>query len=102
MACVSVGTSICGGSAIAAAALVTWLPDLTPSADGVVAVAGNGIKNISKYLMIATLFMIGSNLSRRKLKELGFRPVLQGTILWVILSIVWCAAIYAGWVDCVK
>ena len=77
-----------------AAALVTWIPVIAP--------AGQFVKNLSKFFMIVTLFLIGANLSREKLKELGFRPVLQGLILWVILSCVWCSAIWLGWVNCSK
>ncbi|MBQ9772598.1 MAG: putative sulfate exporter family transporter [Lentisphaeria bacterium] len=77
-----------------AAALVTWIPAIAP--------AGNFIKGLSKYFMIVTLFLIGSNLSREKLKELGLRPVLQGAILWIILSAAWCSAIALGWVNCSK
>ena len=84
---------------IAAAALVTWLPDLLPATENAVKTGGGLIKNISKYLMIVTLFLIGANLSREKLKELGFRPVLLGIVLWIVLAGVWCGAIYAGWVN---
>jgi uncharacterized integral membrane protein (TIGR00698 family) len=87
---------------IAAAALVTWLPMLIPAAADAVSTAGNFIKNISKFLMIVTLFLIGANLSRAKLKELGLRPVLLGLILWIILATVWCVSIHLGWVNCVK
>ncbi len=87
---------------IAAAALVTWLPDLIPSAAEITAETGSTVKNISRYIMILTLFLIGANLNREKLRELGFRPVIQGVSLWLILSLVWCTAIYFGWVDCVK
>ena len=79
---------------IAAAALVTWLPVTAP--------AGGAVKELSKYLMICTLFLIGSNLSREKLRELGLRPVLLGVILWVILATAWCAAIHAGLVNCAR
>ena len=48
--------------------------------------------------MIVTLFLIGANLSREKLKELGLRPVLQGLALWIVLATLWCLAIYWGWV----
>ena len=75
-----------------AAALVTWFPVLQES--------GKFLKDISKYLMIVTLFMIGANLSREKLRELGFRPILLGVILWMILSIFWCVAIHLKWVNC--
>ncbi|MBR7140387.1 MAG: putative sulfate exporter family transporter [Lentisphaeria bacterium] len=86
-----------------AAAIVTWLPDLLGSEkvlSGYVADGGKWLKNISKFVMITTLFLIGSNLSREKLKELGFKPVLHGVILWIILSVTWCCAIAAGWVNC--
>ncbi|MBE6356526.1 MAG: putative sulfate exporter family transporter [Lentisphaerae bacterium] len=74
-----------------AAALVTWLPQLRG--------CGTFIKELSKYLMIVTLFLIGSNLNREKLKELGLRPVLHGIILWLILGACWCTAIAAGWIN---
>lgn len=77
---------------IAAAAIVTWIPAVAP--------VGAFLKELSKYLMITTLFLIGANLSREKLKELGLRPVLHGTILWIVLSCAWCAAIKFGWVNC--
>jgi uncharacterized membrane protein YadS len=48
--------------------------------------------------MVMTLFIIGANLSRQKLKELGIRPLIHGIALWLILSAVWCLAIHFGWV----
>jgi len=78
---------------IAAAALVTWLPAAAP--------AGQLLKEISKYLMIMTLFLIGANLSRAKLRELGLKPILHGVILWLVLAIIWCTAIALKWVRCV-
>jgi len=78
---------------LAAAALVTWVP--------ATAEAGSWLKSGSKYLMIATLFLIGANLTRDKLRELGFRPVLHGVALWLILAAGWGAAIAFGWVRCV-
>ncbi len=73
-----------------AAALVTYVP--------ATAEAGHFLKELSKYLMILTLFIIGANLSREKLRELGVRPLVHGVLLWVILSTVWCVAIYYHWV----
>ena len=75
---------------IIAAAVVTYLPGT--------AEAGNLLKEISKYLMVMTLFIIGSNLSREKLRELGIRPLIHGVILWVILSVIWCLAIHWQWI----
>ena len=73
---------------LVASALVTFIPVLAP--------AGNFLKDISKYLMILTLFLIGSNLNRDKLKQLGIRPVIHGVILWVILAGVWCFCTVLG------
>ena len=86
-----------------AAAIVTWLPALFGSEETVskaIVKGGGFIKDICKFLMVTTLFLIGSNLSREKLKELGMKPVLHGVILWIILSVVWCAAIATGLVNC--
>jgi uncharacterized integral membrane protein (TIGR00698 family) len=73
-----------------AAAIVTYVPGTAP--------VGGFLKEISKYLMVMTLFIIGANLSRQKLKELGIRPLIHGIALWLILSAVWCLAIHLGWV----
>lgn len=73
---------------LAASALVTWVP--------VTAEPGSFLKELSKYLMIVTLFLIGANLNRGKLKELGVKPVVHGVILWVILAGIWCGAIHFG------
>ena len=75
---------------IIAAAIVTYVPGT--------AQVGGFLKEISKYLMVMTLFIIGANLSRQKLKELGIRPLIHGIALWLILSAVWCLAIHFGWV----
>ena len=75
---------------IIAAAIVTYLP--------ATAAVGGFLKEASKYLMIFTLFIIGANLSRQKLKDLGIRPLLHGIVLWVLLSTIWCVAIYCSWV----
>ncbi|MBE6358160.1 MAG: putative sulfate exporter family transporter [Lentisphaerae bacterium] len=83
-----------------ASALVTWLPQIMPAAAEYIGQSGKFIKNISKYLMIITLFFIGANLNKDKLKELGVRPVIQGIILWVVLAGVWCLAVYFRIVKC--
>lgn len=79
---------------LTAAAIVSFLPAL--------AGPGNGLKELSKYLMILTLFLIGANLSREKLRELGLKPVIMGVGLWLLLSTLWCALIYFRIVNCVR
>lgn len=71
---------------LGASAIVTFIPFVEP--------AGGFLKEMSKYLMITTLFIIGANLDRAKLKELGVRPVIHGVVLWIVLSVVWCLAVY--------
>ena len=77
-----------------AAAIVSFLP--------VLAGPGNGLKELSKYLMILTLFLIGANLSREKLKELGLKPVVMGVCLWIFLAALWGSLICFHVVDCVQ
>ncbi|MDL2331195.1 putative sulfate exporter family transporter [Odoribacter sp. OttesenSCG-928-A06] len=43
---------------------------------------------LSHKLLSATLFLIGSNMSLRALKEVGARPILLGIALWMLISIV--------------
>lgn len=49
--------------------------------------------NLAKAGMTITLFLIGASLSRRTLKAVGVRPLLQGVILWVVISIVSLGAV---------
>ena len=43
--------------------------------------------DIARMGMIYTLFLIGTSLSKESLKEVGFRPVLLGIILWIVISV---------------
>lgn len=72
-----------------AALLVTALPVLRP--------AGAALQDLSKHLMLLTLFLIGSNLDFAKIRELGIRPVLHGVTLWVVLATIWGGAIFLHW-----
>ena len=83
-----------------AAAVVTWLPQWLPQASEAITASGSMVKTVSKYLMITTLFLIGANLSKDKLRELGIKPVVHGMILWLLLASIWCAAIYFHLVKC--
>ncbi len=48
---------------------------------------GTDIFYVSKALLVVTLFLIGSSLSFKSLREVGFRPLLLGVILWVVVSV---------------
>jgi uncharacterized integral membrane protein (TIGR00698 family) len=43
--------------------------------------------NLGKAGMVITLFLIGASLSRKMLRDVGVRPLIQGVILWIVISI---------------
>lgn len=75
---------------ILAAAVVTWVPVLQP--------AGHVIESIAKRLLVLTLFLIGSGLTRETLRSVGARPFFQGVLLWIIAASATFGAIEAGWI----
>lgn len=74
-----------------AAALDTYLPRLAP--------AYAALSHLGKAGLTATLFLIGTSLSKRSLKAVGVRPLLQGVILWVIVASLSLGAIVSGWIS---
>ena len=70
---------------ILAAAAVALVPAL--------AGPGKFVGGLSKYLMVATLFVIGSNVSLDAVRKLGFAPLLHGIALWLILLTGWLVSI---------
>lgn len=45
------------------------------------------ISSISRSLLILTLFLIGTSLSKDRVKSAGMKPMVLGIILWVVISI---------------
>ncbi len=45
------------------------------------------VKWLAKHLLSASLFFIGSGLSRKTLANVGFRPLVLGITLWIIISV---------------
>ncbi len=41
---------------------------------------------ISKRGLVATLFLIGTNLDPKTIRSVGFKPLLMGILLWVVVS----------------
>ena len=62
----------------------TYLPIIHPVSGIIVSLAKIGLT--------VTLFLIGSGLSAKVLKSVGVKPLLQGVILWAVISI---SALYA-------
>ena len=71
-----------------AAALVTWIPVLHD--------AGKLVETVARRCLVATLFLIGASLTREALKSVGFRPFLQGLLLWLLVGSATLAAVFFG------
>ena len=52
------------------------------------------MNHLGKLGLTATLFLIGTSLSKKTLRQVGFRPLLQGVALWIVVGSVSLAAIY--------
>jgi uncharacterized integral membrane protein (TIGR00698 family) len=73
-----------------AAVCNTYLPAGTP--------AYAVLTKMAKIGLIATLYLIGSGISIATLKEVGHKPLLQGLILWLLVSVGSLWLIRAGWI----
>jgi uncharacterized integral membrane protein (TIGR00698 family) len=54
---------------------------------------------LGRYGLTATLFLIGSSISRSSLKEVGWRPLAQGIALWIIVAVTSLYFIHIGWIS---
>jgi uncharacterized integral membrane protein (TIGR00698 family) len=53
----------------------------------------DSLVNLAKAGMIVTLFLIGVSLSPETIRKVGVRPLIQGVVLWIIISVVALAAV---------
>ena len=53
---------------------------------------GGGISRLAKHLITLSLFFIGAGLTRETLKAVGIKPLLQGVLLWIVISC--CSLLY--------
>ena len=51
------------------------------------AVVYDVLQHAAKLMLILTLFLIGSGLSKDAVLSVGIRPMVQGVLLWLIVSI---------------
>jgi uncharacterized integral membrane protein (TIGR00698 family) len=75
---------------VLAAVANTFLPAGAP--------AFHGLARLGILGLTATLYLIGSGVSRATLKQVGARPLIQGVLLWLIVAVASAAAIRAGWI----
>ena len=58
----------------------TYLLDSVPE-------VGKAISGLARKGLIVTMFFIGASLSTDVLKAVGFKPLLQGILLWIVISV---------------
>ena len=68
---------------VLASFLSTYAPALAP------------LSKLGRTGLTATLFLIGTSLSKQTLRQVGVRPLLQGIVLWAIVGTLSLAAIHA-------
>ena len=73
-----------------AAVANTYLPALTN--------LWHVLSNLGKLGLTATLYLIGTGISRATLREVGWPPLLQGIILWILVGVTSLWLIFAGWI----
>jgi uncharacterized integral membrane protein (TIGR00698 family) len=57
------------------------------------------LSHLGRLGLTVTLFLIGTGLSRSTLRQVGIRPLLQGTLLWAIVAMGSLMLILQGWID---
>ena len=58
----------------------------------------HSIFGLGRVGLVATLFLIGTGISRSTLKEVGWRPLLQGVLLWFAVGVTSLYFIRIGWI----
>lgn len=76
---------------LAVAAAVTFVPALRG--------AGQAVSAGAHRVLAVTLFLIGLGLSRPALRSLGFRPLIQAILLWIVLAGTTLTAIVYQWIN---
>ena len=71
-------------------ALATYVPALHSAA--------GAVSEGARRTLVATLFLIGANLTRDTLRTVGFRPLVQGVSLWAVVGTGTLGAILAGFI----
>lgn len=59
---------------------------------------GMNLSHLGELGLTITLYLIGSGLSMATLRQVGVRPLLQGSLLWAIVAIGSLMLILQGWI----
>jgi len=56
------------------------------------------MKHLGVIGLTATLYLIGTGLSMKTLRQVGARPLLQGVLLWIVVAVGSLSLIRCGWI----
>ena len=56
------------------------------------------LNKLGKLGLSATLFLIGTGLTRETIRQVGIRPLMQGVILWALVALSSLALIHMNWI----
>lgn len=56
------------------------------------------LKHLGGLGLTTTLYLIGTGLSQKTLREVGVRPLMQGVIVWIIVAVGSLILIRSGWI----
>jgi len=56
------------------------------------------LKHLGGIGLTVTLYLIGTGLSMKTLREVGVRPFLQGILLWILVAVGSLTLIRGGWI----
>jgi len=73
-----------------AAVVNTYLPTFAPFS--------KSLFQLGRLGLTATLFLIGSGISRATLRHVGWRPLAQGILLWIVVGLSSLYFIRTGWI----
>jgi hypothetical protein len=54
------------------------------------------LSGVARQILVLTLFLVGSGLTREVLQKIGVWPLLQGVTLWIVVSVLTLVAICTG------
>src|SRR5512135_1172465 len=55
-----------------------------------------GVAGMARQALVVTLFLIGAGLGPDVMKKVGFRPMIQGVLLWILVGALSLAAVTQG------
>jgi uncharacterized membrane protein YadS len=56
------------------------------------------LKHLGVIGLTVTLYLIGTGLSLKTIRQVGARPLLQGVLLWIVVAVGSLALIRSGWI----